>query len=136
MPTKIVAAVIRRGGRILICQRARGLAMPLRWEFPGGKIEPGETERAALRRELREELGIEARPGAPLARIRHRYAETGELELTFFAVDEFTGEIGADFPNAIFEAIAWEPADRLSTYDFLPADRPLIELLMEAPTPL
>ena len=129
MPTKIVAGVIRRGSLILICQRARGLTMPLQWEFPGGKLEPGEDERTALRRELREELGLDARPGAVLARIRHTYAQTGELELVFFAVDEFQGELGGDFPNAVFEAIAWEPVSRLATYDFLPADRPLLELL-------
>ncbi|MGH9519107.1 MAG: NUDIX domain-containing protein, partial [Terriglobales bacterium] len=82
----IVAAVLRRGDHILICQRSRSGAMPLRWEFPGGKLEGGESEPDALRRELREELGIVAKPGRLLARVRHTYAETGTLELAFYEV--------------------------------------------------
>lgn len=122
---RIVAAVLRRDHRILICQRAHSAAMPLRWEFPGGKVEAGETERDALRRELREELALEAHPGQLLARIRHTYPETGPLELAFFEVLDFDGEP----VNRVFEQIAWESPSRFPTYDFLPADRPLLALL-------
>jgi len=125
---QIVAGVLRRGARILICQRARGSVQELRWEFPGGKLEPGEDEPTALRRELREELGVQIKLGPLLARIRHRYAETGELELAFYDVLGFD----PDPRNLVFERIVWELPERFDTYDFLPADRPVLDLLRQA----
>lgn len=126
----IVAAVLRRDRHILICQRSRSGAMPLRWEFPGGKVEAEESEPDALRRELREELGIEARPGRLLARVRHAYPESGVLELAFYEVRHFVGEP----VNRVFEQVAWELPSRFDTYDFLPADRPVLDLLHAKPT--
>lgn len=125
---RIVAGVLRRGARVLICQRARGGVQELRWEFPGGKLEAGEEERAALARELREELGIAAQVGPLIARVRHAYAETGELEIAFFEVPAFAGEPR----NLAFEKIVWELPQHLETYDFLAADRPVLELLRDA----
>ena len=124
---QVVAGILRRGEAILICQRRRGGAQGGQWEFPGGKLEPGEEERTALVRELREELGIEAEVGRLLARVRHRYAETGELELAFYEVAAFAGEP----ENRVFEAIAWVAAAEFGRYDFLAADRPLLELLRQ-----
>ncbi|HMK30787.1 MAG TPA: NUDIX domain-containing protein, partial [Terriglobales bacterium] len=69
----VVAALILRDGKFLICQRTKHQSMPLKWEFPGGKIESGEQPRDALRRELQEELGISAQIGDEVSRIRHVY---------------------------------------------------------------
>ena len=126
---RVVAGVLWREGQVLICQRGRDQAQPLCWEFPGGKIEPGETEAAALRRELEEELGIEAEPGRLLARVRHRYAETGEIELAFYSIQAFQGEPR----NLVFETILWESPQRLGAYEFLAADLALLELLAASP---
>jgi 8-oxo-dGTP diphosphatase len=120
---QVVAALILRGQKVLICQRTKYQAMPLKWEFPGGKIETGEQARDALRRELDEELGIEARIGEEVARIRHHYRNGGAIELRFFAVAEFTGEID----NRIFRDVRWVKRDELPDYDFLDADVKLVK---------
>ena len=119
---RVVAALIWKEGKVLICQRTRHQPMPLKWEFPGGKIEEGEQPRDALRRELDEELGIAAVVGDEVSRILHRYPGGSAVELRFFDVHEYTGEL----ENRIFKAIVWaNPAD-LPRYDFLEADRELI----------
>lgn len=107
---------------MLICQRRADQAMALKWEFPGGKIEPGETAEQALARELEEELGIHARIGEPIIRIVHNYRNGGAVDLQFFAVRTFEGEL----ENRIFNEIRWTHLRELPTYDFLAADRGLI----------
>jgi 8-oxo-dGTP diphosphatase len=97
--------------------------MPLKWEFPGGKIEDGEQPRDALRRELEEELGIEAVIGEEVARIHHEYSRGGSVELRFFAVREYKHEI----ENKIFKDMQWAEPAALPTYDFLEADLELVE---------
>jgi len=119
---RVAAALIVRNRKILICQRTRHQPMPLKWEFPGGKIEPGEHPTDALRRELDEELGIEARIGDEVARIQHQYARGGTVELRFFMVQEFKGEP----ENRIFRDIQWVARTRLPEFDFLEADRELV----------
>src|SRR5262252_8848358 len=100
---RVVAALILKGNTILACQRTRHQTMPLKWEFPGGKIEDGEQPRDALRRELEEELGIVAVIGDEVARIRHEYANGASVELRFFAVSNYQGEL----ENRIFREIHW-----------------------------
>lgn len=129
---RVVAAILEQGGRLLICQRAPGQAFALRWEFPGGKMRPSESPRAALARELREELGVEARIGREAYRTRHRYAELGDgVQLTFFVAT-------APFPaprNLIFARILWVRPAALARFDFLPADRLLVRRLMRGEIP-
>jgi len=96
--------------------------MAMLWEFPGGKIEAGESPEQALTRELREELGIQAAIGAPVTRIRHNYRHGGAVDLQFFAVHEFSGEID----NRIYHQFRWVKLEDLTEYDFLAADRGLI----------
>ena len=120
--TRVVAAIMVRGKEILICQRTRHQSMPLKWEFPGGKIELGEQPRDALRRELLEELGIEAMVGDEVARIEHCYESGATVELRFFVVREFQREI----ENRIFNDVRWVAREELPRYDFLEADAPIV----------
>ncbi len=132
---RVVAAVVRRGDAILITRRRDRPGRPGQWEFPGGKVEPGEAEDAALRRELLEELGCEAEVGALLLRHAHRYAEL-EVELAFYA---------CALPRSVepaalgVAAIAWARVGTLSGYDFLEADRAVLgeieRLSAQSPAP-
>jgi 8-oxo-dGTP diphosphatase len=124
---RVVAALILKNGKILVCQRTRHQTMPLKWEFPGGKIEEGEQPRDALRRELDEELGIEARIGEEVARTRHDYKNGGTVELRFYLVNEYRGEI----ENRIFRDVRWAKRSELPTYDFLDADREIVQNLSQ-----
>jgi 8-oxo-dGTP diphosphatase len=114
----VVAAVIERAGLILIGQRKPLGRHALKWEFPGGKVEPGEGSRDALVRELREELGIEARIGDEIERYDFSYSAGHVTRLIFFQVAEFTGEPA----NLDFAQIAWVERERLPEYDFLEGD--------------
>ena len=118
----VAAALIVRGGEVLIGQRRPDQPMAMQWEFPGGKIEAGESPEQALARELDEELGIQAAIGKPVTRIRHNYRHGGAVDLQFFAVHEFTGEID----NKIYHQVRWVRLEDLPGYDFLAADRGLI----------
>ena len=139
-PTRlVVAALILRGPEpdllsgsasrpeVLICQRKPDQPMSLKWEFPGGKVEDGETSEQALARELDEELGITATIGRRVAGIRHKYRNGGAIDLQFFVVDNFTGTI----ENRIFNDVRWSPLTALPEYDFLAADLGLIRDLSE-----
>ena len=119
---RILTRYILRDSKILVCQRTRHQTMPLKWEFPGGKIERGEHPTEALRRELDEELGITARIGDEVARLQHKYGRGGTVELRFFVVHEFQGEP----ENRIFRDIQWVARTRLAEFDFLEADRELV----------
>ena len=120
---QVVAALIFKDGKILVCQRTRHQVMPLKWEFPGGKIEEGEQPRDALRRELEEELGIKANIGEEAARIRHEYKNGSAVELRFFVVYEYEGEL----ENKIFRDMRWATRAELPSFDFLEADLELVQ---------
>ena len=128
----VVAGLIVRGSEeqrreVLICQRRADQPMSLKWEFPGGKIEPGESSEAALARELNEELGIDAVIGRRVANVRHKYRNGGTIDLQFFLVESFAG----DMQNRIFNDVRWSPLTSLPGYDFLAADLGLIRDLSE-----
>lgn len=128
---RVVAALILRGegeGReVFICQRRPDQPMGLKWEFPGGKIEPGETPEEALVRELNEELGIRATVGRSITTIRHAYRNGREIEIQFFVIDGWEGELD----NRIFQQMQWSPITRLPEFDFLAADLTLIRDLAD-----
>ncbi|HWR16303.1 MAG TPA: (deoxy)nucleoside triphosphate pyrophosphohydrolase [Terriglobales bacterium] len=130
--TRVVAGLITRNGDIVICQRTRHQSMPLKWEFPGGKIEFGEQPRDALRRELEEELGIQATIGDEVSRIVHTYPNGGTVELRFFVVSEYSGEL----ENRIFRDVQWVNRSKLPEYDFLEADEPVVRDLAAGKLPL
>jgi 8-oxo-dGTP diphosphatase len=119
---RVVAAIIEKDGKLLVCQRTRHQTMPLKWEFPGGKIEEGEQPRDALRRELDEELGIQAKIGDEIARVQHSYPNGNMVELRFFIVREYEGEI----ENRIFRDLQWSIPSALPSYDFLEADESIV----------
>ncbi len=123
---RVVAAMILRGEgpsrEIFICQRRPDQPMGLKWEFPGGKIEAGETSEQALARELSEELGIAATIGQRITTVHHTYRNGGAIQIEFFLVPTFDGEL----QNRIFQQMLWSPLTRLPDYDFLAADLTLI----------
>ena len=131
MTITVVAALIQERIRgqnrdtFLVCQRSLAGAFPGRWEFPGGKAEAGEELRAALRRELEEELGIAAEIGNEFWRTEHQYRNGPSVRVIFFQVSGYSG-----IPeNRVFEKIQWTPVNELPNLDFLEADQPLLELL-------
>jgi 8-oxo-dGTP diphosphatase len=129
---QVVAALIESDGKLLVCQRRAGAPFALMWEFPGGKIKPGESPDAALARELLEELGVVARIGREIHRTRHNYAELREpLELIFFTAQVDPGRVR----NLIFERLEWRTPETLPELDFLPADRELIAKLSSGELP-
>jgi len=115
---QVVAAVIERDGLVLIGQRRREDRHPLKWEFPGGKVEDGETSQEALKRELREELAIEAEIGREISRYEYQYPGRARVLLIFYTVHTWSG----DTENLAFEQIRWVPRRGLPDYDFLQGD--------------
>jgi 8-oxo-dGTP diphosphatase len=122
---QVVAALLVRGDEILCCQRTEYQALPLKWEFPGGKIEAGEKPPQALQRELEEELGIRAEIGPKVAHLQHTYLNGNAVELHFFRIDNYEGEL----QNRIFREIRWVHRRDLPALDFLDADRSLVQQL-------
>ena len=124
-PLLVSAGIIHRQGQILVGQRRRNDRHPLKWEFPGGKVEFGESPQQALVRELREELQIEAEVGTELARYEHDYPSGSRVHLLFFAVRTFSGE-----PKArVFEQICWTDLHALPGLDFLAGDLDFVKRL-------
>ena len=133
LPTiTVVAGLLYHNGTLLVCQRRRGNAFELQWEFPGGKVEPGETCEDGLRRELHEELGIDAHIGPECYRTQHHYPGKYTVELIFYAVTTFHGTPR----NYAFEQIRWVEPATLSTLDFLEGDAELIALLSQGQLPI
>ncbi len=126
----MVAAALIADGRVLIAERPAGKHMAGRWEFPGGKRADGESERQALSRELREELGVELIDGHHIMSLTHAYPER-TVELSLWLVERFRGE-----PRGLEgQALKWVEPGRLSEEDILEADRPFVAALIESASP-
>jgi 8-oxo-dGTP diphosphatase len=125
----VVAALVRNEqGQVLVSQRRADQSLPLHWEFPGGKVEPGESPEAALVRELREELGCEAEVGAIFEVVFHPY-ETFDLYMLVYSA-----RIVAGAPHAAqVAAVAWVAPGALPTMKLPPADYPLARRLAALP---
>ena len=122
---QVALAVIERNGRVLICRRRVSDHLGGYWEFPGGKKEAGEPWERCLRRELREELGVEVRRLQPFGRIRHQYPD----RLIAFRV--FRCHLARGHPKPLrAQAVRWVTAARLPQYRFPPADQALIGRLL------
>ena len=119
---QVVAAVIQSDGKILVGQRQARQSHPLQWEFPGGKVEPGESPEQALARELEEELGIAGASGQIITRYTFAYPGRDPIELIYFRVRHFSGEPR----NLIFHDLRWQPQFQLAGLDFVEGDREFI----------
>ena len=127
----VVAGLIVRDGLVLITQRRADQALPLQWEFPGGKVEPGEAPTAALARELREEIGVAVDVGRVWDVLFHAY-DAFDLVMLVYACRVVDGE-----PRAVEVAdLSWVPPAELPGWDILPADRPLVDRLVSEGPPI
>ena len=124
----VVAGLICRDGRVLACQRRDGSVFPLKWEFPGGKVEKTESDSEALCRELKEELGIDVLESLQVFQNEHRYADGPRVHLLFFKVLQYRGEV----ENRVFQQIAWVELAELCHLDFLDGDKLLIDELAKS----
>jgi 8-oxo-dGTP diphosphatase len=126
----VAAALYDEAGRVLIAQRPAGKHMAGRWEFPGGKVGDGESERAALARELGEELGIEVQAARPFMRLAHKYDDR-EVELSLWIVERYVGD-----PAPLDDQrLKWVAPTQLGAEDLLEADRPFTEALARLDSP-
>jgi 8-oxo-dGTP diphosphatase len=126
----VAAALYDERGQVLIAQRPPGKHLAGRWEFPGGKVGSGESERAALERELREELGVEVTAARPFMRLRHTYPDR-EVELSLWIIERFGGT-----PHALDrQRLRWVAPALLAAQNMLEADQPFIDALQALPAP-
>jgi 8-oxo-dGTP diphosphatase len=129
---EVVAGVLVRGDCVLACQRPPGGHHPGKWEFPGGKVEAGESLQQALQRELREELDIDVTVGPALWRAEHQYPGRERFTLTFFLVSDYAGTM----TNEAFGTVRWVPFRALHEYDFLEGDRAFITRIESGAIPI
>ncbi len=124
----VAVALVDGDGRVLLAQRPAGKMMAGLWEFPGGKVQPGEAPEAALIRELKEELGIDVSEAclAPLTFASHRY-ERFHLLMPLYVCRRWTGDVAAREG----QALAWVRPLKLDQYAMPPADKPLIAMLQD-----
>lgn len=125
---EVVAAVIYRTETVLLCQRHDGSHLPLMWEFPGGKVDPGESPQSALKRELTEELDVDAEIGSQVADVEHHYSEKS-VRIRFFLANI------TDEPRAIVHrAVRWVPLDTISDYKVPPANESVMRMIEKIAT--
>ncbi|MFK7904728.1 MAG: 8-oxo-dGTP diphosphatase MutT [Chitinophagales bacterium] len=124
---EVTAAVLKREGKILIAQRKEGDRLAGKWEFPGGKIEEGESPEVCLQRELQEEFGVETRIGDFICESEYQYPH---IHIRLLAYQTFY--LSGDFQLHDHAAIQWISLTEMSSYDFAPADIPIVEVLVES----
>lgn len=126
--TEVAVGIIMRDDEVLLCQRKTGARYGTKWEFPGGKVEQGETPSTCLLRELREELGIDARIDRLFHRQQSSYADGGDYDVYYYIIQSFTGQP----VNKVFEQLTWVPLGRVDSYDVLSGNLPVMTLLRAA----
>ncbi len=131
---EVVVAILMRNEQVLLCQRKKGSRYELRWEFPGGKVEAGESYKDALERELREELSLELGEARLLMQKQSDYSDGGRFSVSFFRVDSWRGE----YVNNVFESVQWVDIDKVHSFDILEGNRELVaqlpSMLQSSPT--
>ena len=125
MNTRVAVAIIRKNGKVLVCQRKKGARYELKWEFPGGKLEPGETVPQCLARELHEELSITITAVSKIDYQTATYDDGGRYEVAYCFVSEFSGEPH----NNVFESIKWVTLEELRVLDNLEGNKSFIAQL-------
>lgn len=122
---RVVCAVVEQEGRYLITQRRATAVLPLLWEFPGGKVEPGESDEDALRREFTHRLGVDVKVGQMISYVHHPYER--------YAVDLYLYECeltGGELTSAHVSDFRWVPSSEFESYDFTPADEASVSQLL------
>lgn len=122
--TTVIAAIIMKDGKVLIAQRAQGQRLAGKWEFPGGKLEEGETPQECLKRELKEELDIDIEVGEYFGESVYHY-ETGPIRLVFYKACVLGGSCRLN----VHSSVKWVAPHELEKYDFAPADVPIVDKL-------
>jgi len=122
---KVAVGIITLGTQVLVCQRKKSSRYPLKWEFPGGKFENGESAEQCLRRELREELSIDAIVGGEFFHQEWLYPDSGSFEVCYHLVPSYAGTIR----NNVFEQIRWVHRDELAGIEMLDGNRDVVEKL-------
>lgn len=123
---KVTAAIIKKNNEILICQRGKDDDGALLWEFPGGKLEEGESLEQCIIREMKEELELDIKVKDLFAETEYRYGEKG-IHFTFYEAEILGGIMKLN----VHEKVIWASVNSLLDYDFLPADLPIIDLLQK-----
>lgn len=123
----VAVGIIIQENRVLLCQRKRTARYALKWEFPGGKVEAGEQIDECLKRELHEELGIDATIGELYYRQSYQYQDSGTFDVFYHMVHSYAGEL----INHVFESFQWVPINELTQFDILEGNRTVVQRLME-----
>lgn len=123
---KVTCAVIIQNGKVLICQRSETMRLPLKWEFPGGKVELGESEEETIIREIKEELGLLIKVTDKLTPVHYQYPNSSPIELIPFLAEIVSGTIQL----AEHRAAKWVQVDALRKYDMAPVDIPVANQLI------
>lgn len=121
----VTCAIIEHQGKVLICQRSASMKLPLKWEFPGGKIEGEESKEECLKREIKEELGLEIEVGSALPHVEHHYPEFSLYLYPFLCT-----WIGGSLAIAEHAQAIWVSYDDLKNYDWAEADVPIVNELL------
>ncbi len=123
---QVAVGILLNDGAVLLCQRKADARYGLKWEFPGGKLEPGESPQHCLVRELYEELSIHATVGPLLHRNHAIYPDSGSFDVFYFQITSYTGAI----VNRVFESFTWVPLRNLTSFDILEGNRDIVDLLI------